>query len=501
MTYPDNLSLTVNIDSVDRVEYIKPRTLSIESLLTRRVDTCAFVMERADAVKPGGWDEIVVLDGSDKVFAGYVLKVNQMDGMSLLHDYEIKCSDYTVFLEKVLIKEEYEDTSDQDIIDDLFTDYMPVDWDGTTYVEKIKTHSKIRFNRMTLLEVIDELASLAGADWYVDYDKQLHFFTSEDNPAPFSLSDSPDESSSYPYYDLKIAEDHSGIVNRVEVIGGDYLSEDTTIYLQGTGQDNRVIMPFRMRGPEAGGGIQVSRNDGSEVSPNWTTLTVKVGYIDSLGGTSEVLHYYQEQVLEQQNNWPDLKNAVRVFGRLEIPLRARVSSQASYDALGLNQWFDAVIVDEDITDKNTARLKGKAKLAEYALARETISCYTRKPGLQSGMILTVSSTHDDVSDDYLIRSVKVLVDTNGRAVYNLSLGVYDPDLIDIMLDLVRRSRAKPIWRDDEVLDDLIDQSETFEFASETTDLTARNPSTNPYQWRTSLGAANSWIWGYGKWMN
>ncbi len=351
---------------------------------------------------------------------------------------------------------------------------------------------------MTLREIVDQLAQLAGADWYMDYDKNLHFFLAEDATAPFSLSESPNLTTSYPFYNLQKITDGSGVVNRVEIVGGNYLSDDVTIYLQGTGEEATVSLPFKMRGPEAGGGIQVSRNDGTVGTPSWTAMTVKVGYIDDLGGVTEVLHYYQEQVLEQQNSWPELANAVRVFGRLEIPLRTRVTDIASYEFYGLGQWFDAVISDVDITDKNTARLRGKALLAEEAMGRTAVKCKTRKPGLQSGMMIPVVTPLHGIDQSFLIREVSAIVGIDGATDFSLELGIVDEDLIDIMMTLIRGSKEKPIWREDEVLDELLDFAESFEFNTEVTDVSGRNPSANPYKWGAD---ADVLIWSYGKWQS
>ena len=416
MTYPENINVTVEIDGVDRTSYITPGSFDIKSKLTAKLDTCTFTMEKARAVEPTEWQEVIVRDGTEKIFGGYIVSKEEEVGNDLDVDFLIAASDYGILTEKSIIKAEYLQQTDGYILADLFATYLPT-INATTFVATVETHERIRFNRFTLREAIDLLAGMAEAEWFIDYDRNLHFFQGQDSVAPFSLSQTPDNSTSYPFDDLVKFTDGTGAINRVEIVGGDYLSDDHTILVAGTGQDERVIMPFRMKGPLAGGGIVVHRNDGTETAPVWTALTEKPGYIDALVDPNDVLHYFQEKVLEQTDTWPNLPNAVRIRGRFEIPLRTRVRDNISYAFYGQAQWFDAVINDPDITDKSTATLRGKALLAQQALGRVAVRLSTRKPGLSAGMMLAIDSPLHSVNDSFLIQEVNATIgDRRGNLV-------------------------------------------------------------------------------------
>ncbi len=489
MSYPDDLSIAVTLDGVDITDYLRVGTLQIESVLTHQVDTCKLRLLSSVPKTPEDWMEIAVQDGATKLFGGFV-QVVRKEELGLGYEYTLECADYACLLDRIIVKAEYEDMTDAAILADLFADYLP-EIDASTHVTAIKTHTKIRFNRMTLRECVNALADYADGDWYIDYDENLHFFLGESNSATFDLSDSPDYSQTYPFSDLELELDGTGVVNRVEVVGGNYLSDDQTIYLEGTGQDNRITMPFKMHEPAAGGGIQVYRNDGTESSPVWTQLTVKVGHIDSLSGADEALHYFQEQVLEQQNAWPNLPNAVKVIGRYEVPLRARIRDTESYAHYG--RWFDDTIVDSDITDKNAARLAGKGKLAQSALAATAITCKTRQPGLRSGEVVHLTSSRFGIDADYLIQKVSMKETSKNLAEFAVSLGTYNPDLIDIMARLARQAKPRPLWREDEVLDELLEHAESLSLA-ESCSVAATSA---PYTW--GPGGANDFKWGFGVW--
>lgn len=493
MADPSQISLQVTLNAVDITSKINS-SISIKSVLTTRADTCEFTINDISGMTLNKWDELIVYDGATKLFAGYYIE-DEAEQFSIGERRSLAFTDYTILLEKIRIKEEYSNMTDAAIIADLISTYCPGAWDGSTYVTATKTHDRIRFNRVSIAEAIGILADQGSADWYVDYDKKVHFFQSEENSAPFSISSSPNYTTSFGAGGITIDRTAADIVNRVEVVGGNYRSDDQTFFLEGTGQDNRVIMPFQVHEPSTGGGLAVWRNDGSEGTPSWTALTVKVGYIDQLSSTDEVLHYFSERVLEQQDSWPALSNAIKVIGQYDIPLRVRVRDDYSLSVYDAGVYFDAIIVDKDITTKLAGRLAAKALLAQYALERETVKFKVHEHGLKSGQIITISHTPLGINDDYLIRQVTAKIEPGEFVTYQVSCGAYNPDLVDLMISLSRSTEKRPVWREDEVLDEILDQAESLL-------LTEGAPSyaldTPPYNWGSDT---DELVWDFGKWMS
>ena len=501
MTFPARLALTVLIAGTDVTDYVAPGEFSISNVLTKQIDTCTLTLEDARLVNPQAWQELVVLDGSERAFGGYIISAEEVEGAATDEDepasvfgvnYSISASDYSIRLEKVVVKKEFVNMTDAAILAALFAEYLPSEgFDATTHVSAIKTHPRKRFNRLTLLECIQDLAKLAKADFYVDYEKRLHYFEANTETAttPFVLSDDPDKISSMPYFDMSVSKDGAGLVNRVEVLGGNYRSDDTEFVLAGNGADARIILPFKLHAPDGHSSVQIWRNDGDDVTPIWTPLTVLTGYIDQLANPDEVLYYYQEKVIEIDTAWPALEKAVRLFAKYEVPLRTRVKDQASIDHYGLV--LDDVIVDDTITDKAVARLAGLAKLAESAMAKTALSLKCNQPGLKAGQVATVVNSTHGINGNYLVQKVSVQASVAGKAEYSIALGTYNPSLIDIMLLLAKNAKPKPIWRDDEVLDELLQAAESISFA-EVVDEVASVP---PY-WFSSDPAVG-FDWGFG----
>ena len=492
MTYPERMDLTVTIDAVDVSAYVQPGSMVIGNILTQQIDTCDLVLEDAAALDIHDWQEIIILDGATKIFAGFVMNPRSAE-VGVQVDIALSAVDYAVLLDKEKVKAEWTSTvTDAEILDELFTDYLP-EIDATTYVSAGRSYARIRFNRKTLREALDYLANSAGADWYIDEDKNLHYFLNEENSAPFELSSSPDLSTSMPYDGLVIDTNGSGVINRVEVVGGYYVDEnDETYYLAGTGEDERVILPFKLHAPTGESAIQVWRNDGSAGAPSWTALTVKSGYIDELAGADEVLYYFEEQVLELQSDWPELANAVKVTGRKEIPLRTRVRDDESYTHYG--RWFDGSLIDTSITDRATARLAGRGYLAKSALAQPTISLTCYQPGLRAGQSVRIVNSLRGVDDTYLIQLVRATVGINGQTQFYIEAGTYNPDLIDLLVSLKRKTETETEWRDDEVLDEVLTQVERLALTEGTP---AVSGGTGPYKW--SPTASGAFDWNFGVW--
>ena len=489
MDYND-ARIKLTIDGIDMTWHLKQGSFKVSNVLTKRVDTLSFELNRMYDVDITEWSEVILTNGTEKVFAGHLLSPSgggQLENLTL----RVTCGDYSAYTDKVIIKAAYVNKTDAYILNDLFTTYYP-EVDATTHVTTLATHSNLQFNRNKLREIIDYLAEQANAEWYIDYDKKLRFFQKESGiyQAPFGISSVPDNVNTFPCQDLTIDRDGTGIVNLVEVVGGIYLSDDQTIYLPGTGQSNRISLPLRMRGPAAGGGIQVWRNDGTQGSPIWTSLTVLTAYINSLTTTGQVLYYYEEKALEQQNSFPDLPNAVKVFGRYEIPLRVRVRDNASYALYG--KWFYDVINDPNIVDKQTARVAGKARLAEKSLANPTVKFTCFKSGLRAGQVIAISNIPSRLNGNYLIYKVDTTDKKGGLLGYSVECGVYNPDLIDTLVSLARNSKQKTAWNDNEVLDELLGTEETLKI-SDVHRMTAQTPT---YKWGPD---ANAFRWDFFTW--
>lgn len=75
------------------------------------------------------------------------------------------------------------------------------------------------FGGKTLRRAIEQVAAISGATFYVDYDKKLHYFSTESVASPFHLSDTPNGSTTRAYGDLVVTDDSTDLVHEVLVRG------------------------------------------------------------------------------------------------------------------------------------------------------------------------------------------------------------------------------------------------------------------------------------------
>jgi hypothetical protein len=481
MAYPNKVEAVLEVNSVEVQSSLEGGSLVQTSELTSKTDTMTFTLLNTSELGLEEFQEVALIDDTVTVFGGVITKlVDEKYGDDLLT--KVTCSSYEYLATKILVKEEFEDKTDAQILASLASEYWS-DLNATTYVTAIKTHDRLRLNRVYLSDVIKMLASDAGADWYIDPDKKLHFFLNEEQVAPYTLSDDPDLVNSFPLSNLVITSDGKGVINRVEVVGGFYRSPDTEFILPGTGEDTRVIMPFKMHKPDGQSGIQVWRNDGTEGTPVWTALTVLAGYVNELTGANQVLHYGEEKVLELQSAWPQLPNAVKVNAQYDIPLLARVTDEQSKIDYGQSIYFDGKIIDNTITTVAEAKLKADAMIRQSKDAIETLTFGVLEPGLVSGQTVTIVNANHGINSTYLIRRVRCVLDSSNYASYTVTAGAYSPDLIDFLIGLAKFADGLPEWREDEVLNEYLATLETLLLS----EVVSSSTGAPPYVWG-GLGA-------------
>jgi len=219
------------------VKLIK-RSLEINSTLGKRISTCKFdylgekkvaspSIATMDAnaylglTYPWGKDEIKV-NGLDTLyltsfFGGYV-STKEMRMIGNRRIYRITAQDYNILPTQVLVTKDFAAQTEQQMITFLFSTYLS-EIDYTTYVSSSGVTSTVGWTRIPLNEVLDEIAEIYEREWYIDFDKKLHYFTPSIVGAPFELSSSPAPPAKVGYDNIFFEEDISQVCNKVNVIG------------------------------------------------------------------------------------------------------------------------------------------------------------------------------------------------------------------------------------------------------------------------------------------
>jgi hypothetical protein len=434
--------LSVKINGVYRTINVDPSSLVIMNALTDEVDTCSFVYETTDiSEKPAEGQEIIIGEGTEstltgykKVFTGQIVSAPESEDLPGEFTYQVQCVDFQRLLDKHLVVEKYDNMYAGDIVKDIITKYCS--GFTTDHVKQGPLVNGISFNYRYPGECLKELAQLTSHHWYVDVEKDVHFFDQFTNRSPFDLDDTQSN-----FDNLEITADISQLRNRIYFRGGTYLSE-----------------PF----PETHtGGKEVwllgYKPHDLSITVNGVAKTVGIENIDA-PTTKDFLMNYQEKHVVPGALATVSTDTVDFTYRFEVPVLTVVDDQESIDRMkgieGGNGIYEHIIVDKEVTTKELARQRSQADLEQYANPLISGSFTTNDHGLRSGQLLHIKQTKRNIDGDFLIRKVTMRWLTVDLYHYQVEIASKLKGIEDLLIQLFSQSRQIEV-RDDEVLDKLL----------------------------------------------
>lgn len=404
------MSIQVDINSVDRTKRIDWQSLKIKNVLTQRVDSCSFIINTYgdQTYVPNLGNVVEIYKDAVKIFAGVILKIRDVPKAYKMLGHVIECVDYTRLLDGKLVTESYENMKANDIIADLMSNWGPVGF-TTNNVDANVTIEYISFNYETLSRCLMELAHYLNYDWYVDYDKDIHFFSKETNAAAFDLND---DDGSYIYESLVIRRDNSQVRNVVVVEGGEYLGNTLTSNIDCTGIDWIYNIGYRFENFEA----------------TLSATPLSVG-IDFSGDPDDydALWNRDEKVLKfKEVDVPSVGALLKIVGDPYLPVIVKKYNQASIEAMvsaeGGAGEYEYYIFDKRIDSKEGAIERASAELYAYAQTISEADFRTENDGLRSGQqIIINSSARGLVNQKYIINKVTAKMRTSEKMIYQVSL--------------------------------------------------------------------------------
>lgn len=432
----------VSVDGVDRTADIIQGSLVIEDIVNDQINTCSFaLMDRNSLGFPTTDDEIVITmpDGT-KLFAGYTVNISLSKKSTGGVFAQVSCADYTRLLDRNLVHRTYENMTDAAIILDIVNRYCPGFGITTTNVVEGVTIDQISFNYIQPSQAIRKIAELAGRNWYIDYDKDIHYFPLATNAAPFNISSSNSE-----YIDLQISKDASQIKNRVYVRGGTKLSDATFYETKGDGAIRKFVLPDKPH--------EVT------VKVNGVAKTLGVKNINTSG--YDWYLNFQEKYVEQDSGAAILTSSdtLRVEYEYDIPILVAVEDTASIIANGQKEF---AIFDKTITTTEAARDRATAELTDYAnnLIEGTFKTYTT--GFKSGQYLNINLSEYDINDDYVVQKVVARSFGAGNYVYEIAIAsAKTVGIILFLIELLEANRNLIELDDNEVVDELLEVTDSL----------------------------------------
>jgi hypothetical protein len=412
--------ITVTLGGVDHTSDIDQGNFRVQQILGTQRDTATMYYKKygSKSYTPSVLDTVLVQDGSTHIFGGRIATIEQdsfnpKDGII----YKLTCVDYGIDLDSELVSQQYTNQTIAAIIADFAANFSS----GFTTANVMCTFvvTNIVFNQVPISQAIKKLADLVQYDWYVDADKDIHFFPKYTELSPFNLTDT---SGNYVNDSLQTTMDGTQLANQVKVRGGTYQGAtfSDTITVKGSVTKSWVL-PYKF---------------------DVTTLTIAInGVSKSVGiygqdtfATKDVLYRDADQSIQVNSALND-GDTIAFSGTPLIPVLAIASDSPSITSYGVRE---KLIEDSSITDLNVARQRAVAELTAYKDPLQGGKFDTYTAGLRTGQTININSARRGVNTDYIIRTVTFAPRAPSSFVYTVELiTIKTFTLIEILQSLLQ----------------------------------------------------------------
>jgi len=411
--------ISVEINSVDVSSLIDMGSLRKDDALNNKVDSLTFSIQSyiGHVFVPVLDAEVELFIDAVKHYGGRITSFNERVESDKIVSYDITCADYSQDANRILIQERFTNETVEAIIIALVADYAP---DFTTAnVDCAIVVTTVTFDRITLLEALNKLSKLTNFSFYIDYNKDIHFFQRNAEPAPFILTD---DTLFYIKDTLEISRDLSQLRNRVYIRGGEIEGESRTEKFNGDGTKLTFVLGNKF-------------STLPTVTVNSVAKTVGIDFIDQEADFDSFWNYQQKYIRFKTGTVPAAgTNNIFVTGTPLFVLIMRLDDVASVAQYGI---YEFATEDPTIKSRDEAKKFGIAQLDAYSKSIVEGSFRTYTPGLRSGQLLTIKSVWRGWEENFLIQKVTLTMVTNEVYIYTVQLATLRTmGIIDFLINLM-----------------------------------------------------------------
>ncbi len=443
------MNLIVKIDNIDRTEYISWPSFNKEDVINNQADNLSFETKCYGSKnwKPTTGLEVEVTDGDDLIFGGVIISVEETIDGDILR-YSVGCKDWTHYLDRLVV-ERFTDQTVEEIIEYINTYYLS----GFT-VNNVLCNIRIKtiaFNKATVSQCLQTLADQLNFYWYVDYEKDIHFFSKNTENAPFSLSDT---NAKYIPSSLRVSDDISQIKNVIFVRGGESAESSRSQELTGDGTQKQFTLGYKF-------------SEKPTVTVGGVAKTVGVDFLDDDAGFDCLWDYNQKYV--RFVSAPANSAAIVVTGTPLIPILIQAQDDESIAEYGVREFS---ITNKDIESKDEARQFANSQLEAYANKISTAYFETYEGGLRSGQIIRIQSDRREIDESFLIQRVTLQMRTPTDGLWHVELATMKTVGIISFLQKLLLDQSRQIEiAENEILEKGYFDNKTIEITEEITKAT------------------------------
>lgn len=429
------MAYSILINNVERSTDVLTESITVEDAINDKQNICTLdlVNLSGNGIPDTGEEIIITLADDTKLFAGYITNVSVDKVDTGIVKATLSCQDYVWLLDRNLVHKTYENMTDKEIITAVIETYCPNFGITLDNVIEGVTIEQISFNYLQPSEVFRKICDLTGRNWYIDYEKDLHYFPLSTSVTPFNIDSSANE-----YFELNILKDANQLKNRVYVRGGTKLSDTTTHSTKGDGVKRQFVLP--------------DKPHDISITVNGSAKTIGIKNID-LSGYDWYLNY-QEKYIEQDSGGTVLAttDTLVVTYKYDVPILVAVEDTASIQANGAKEF---AIFDKSIATTESARDRASSELTDYANNIIEGSFKTYTSGFTSGQYININLTDYDVNADYIVQKVTAESVGGGSFIYTVEIASSKTmGIIRFLIELLEANKNLIELDDQEVVDEL-----------------------------------------------
>ncbi len=446
------------LDGVDVTDKVKARSLKKDDYINYKVDTLVFTIESyaGNSFTPEAGVEVELIVDGDTEFAGTVMKYSESIESDKLIRYNFTCRDFGQDADRLLIQEQFENETVDYIIDFLVTNYAP-----TFTIAGVNCPiviPSITFDRLTITEALDKLSKRTNYVYYIDYNRGIHFFEKNNEPAPFNLEDDND---TYIQDSLEITRDISQIRNQVYIRGGEVPGVSRSEQFNGDGTKLTFVLGNKFA-------------EKPSVTVGGVSKTVGIDYVDLEASFDCFWSFKEKYIRFKSGTVPGVgTNNIVVTGIPLFVLVMRVQDPASIAQYGV---YEFAAQDPTIKTREEAKAYGIAQLEAYANSIVEGSFKTYNPGLRSGQLINVSSVFRGWNEDFLIQKVNFQAINPDNYIYSVQLATLRTmGIIDYLINQLKNGETSAGDTSVEFLEKVVFADEEVIFEEETATSLIHNP--------------------------
>jgi hypothetical protein len=464
-------SVRIYDNAVDITNSVDWKTIDMISVLTKETGSLKFNVRQGVGqtypvkVVPAIGDTIELYDSTGIIFGGTCTELEPVIS-GLLMTWRVTCTDWGYLLDGTMVKKNYSMLDPHDIVVDIMTTFCAGKGFTTNHVQTGNfLVPSIKFNYQQPSKALQSLANLIGWDWYIDPNKDLHFFlgdvddgvSSGGGVAPIIVDAT---SGGIEWNSLDVDLSIANMQNSVYVIGGTYPKTFTAANTSDTFLTDGIRQFFSISYPYY-----------SPTAVDYEAVPISVtlaGVAQTVGianqddpSAFQVMYNDQQRWIQFTGGAPTSGQTIKVFGTAKVPIVAHAPDAASIATYGERQ---GVVSDTKILSVPEAQARATAQILQFGHPVYDVKFNTLVPGCAIGQVIDVYLPAFGIDKLLVIKRVEAVgyapgddtLNIDGKLEYQIEcIGSDTVTFVDLMTTILQTEANQTPVDDSTVTENLI----------------------------------------------